>query len=501
MRVLRLAVTAAALLLSFEATAQTTLRIGLAEDPDILDPTMGRTYVGRIVFSAFCDKLFDIDEKLNIVPQLALSYSTSDDGKEMAIKLRPGVKFHDGEPFDAEAAKFSIDRHISFQGSFRKPELATVDHVDVVDPLTIKLVLKTPFSPLIAQLTDRAGMMVSPKAAKEAGDRFGLKPVCAGPYKFVERVQQDRIVGEKFADYWNKDNVFIDRVVFLPIVDATVRLANLKSGGLDLIERVLATDIKEVRADTRLKLSTALELGYFGITINIGNDKNKGPLSQSEKVRQALSLSIDREALTQVVFNGEFVPGNQWVSPEHPYYQKNFPIPKRDIAKAKALLKESGATLPVTVDFMVTKGAENEAVAQVIQSMAAEAGIDMKIRLIEFATSFKQTQAGEFQAFQIGWSGRIDPDGNSYVFLKSGGPQNYSAWSNAAADKALDEARLVTEQAQRQAIYEKLAKLVLDEEPILYIFHRRLLIAHTNKLEGYKQMPDGLVRVIGLKLK
>src|SRR5947208_1347846 len=339
MKTLRWTTTAAAMLLSFQASAQTTLRIGLAEDPDILDPTMARTYVGRIVFSAFCDKLFDIDEKLNIVPQLALSYSTSDDGKEMAIKLRPGVKFHDGEPFDAEAAKFSIDRHISFQGSFRKPELATVDHVDVVDPLTIKLVLKTPFSPLIAQLTDRAGMMVSPKAAKEAGDRFGLKPVCAGPYKFVERVQQDRIVGEKFADYWDKDNVFIDRVVFLPIVDATVRLANLKSGGLDLIERVLATDIKEVRADSRLKLSTALELGYFGITINIGNDKNKGPLSQSEKVRQALSLSIDREAVTQVVFNGEFVPGNQWVSPEHPYYQKTFPVQKRDIAKAKAMLK------------------------------------------------------------------------------------------------------------------------------------------------------------------
>src|SRR5205085_5585084 len=184
MKIVRSAVTAAALLLSFEvgALAETTLRIGIAQDPDILDPSIGRTYVGRIVFSAFCDKLFDIDEKLNIVPQLALSYSTSDDGKEMAIKLRPGVKFHDGEPFDAEAAKFSIDRHISFQGSFRKPELATVDHVDVVDPLTIKLVLKTPFSPLIAQLTDRAGMMVSPKAAKEAGDRFGLKPVCAGPY-------------------------------------------------------------------------------------------------------------------------------------------------------------------------------------------------------------------------------------------------------------------------------------------------------------------------------
>src|ERR1700757_2150261 len=172
MKSLRLAVAALALLVSFGASAfaQTTLRIGIAEDPDILDPSIARTYVGRIVFSAFCDKLFDIDEHLNIVPQLALSYETSADGKARTIKLRRGVKFHDGEPLDAEAAKFSIERHMTLPTSFRKSELSSVDHVDVVDPLTIKLVLKAPFSPLIAQLTDRAGMMVSPRAAREAGD-------------------------------------------------------------------------------------------------------------------------------------------------------------------------------------------------------------------------------------------------------------------------------------------------------------------------------------------
>src|SRR5438132_13085695 len=225
MKIFRLAIAAAAMVLSLGATvqAQTTLRIGIAQDPDALDPSISRTYVGRIVFAAFCDKLFDIDEKLNIVPQLALSHETSADGKEMTIKLRPNVKFHDGEPLDAEAAKFSIERHMTLPTSFRKSELASVDHVEVVDPLTVKLVLKTPYSPLIAQLTDRSGMMVSPKAAKEAGDKFGLHPVCAGPYKFVERVQQDRIVVEKFKDYWNKDNVFIDRVAYLPIVDSTVR--------------------------------------------------------------------------------------------------------------------------------------------------------------------------------------------------------------------------------------------------------------------------------------
>jgi peptide/nickel transport system substrate-binding protein len=503
MSIPRLAAAAAALWLSLATAvcAQTTLRIGLAEDPDVLDPSIARTYVGRIVFASFCDKLFDIDEKLNIVPQLALSHETSADGREVTIKLRGGVKFHDGEPFDAEAAKFSLDRHLTLPTSFRKPELAALDHVDVVDPLTIRLVLKTPFSPLIAQLTDRAGMMVSPKAAKEAGEKFGLHPVCAGPYKFVERVQQDRIVLERFADYWNKDNIFIDRVVFLPIVDSTVRLANLKSGGLDLIERVLATDIRDVRADPRLKLSSALELGYMGLTINVGNDRNKGGLSQSEKVRQALDLSIDRDVVNQVVFNGEFTPGNQWVSPEHPYYQKTYPVPKRDVDRARALLKEAGLPLPISVDLMVPKGPENEAVAQVLQSMAVETGFDLKIRLIEFATSFKQAQAGEFQAFLIGWSGRIDPDGNSYIFLHTKAPQNDGVYSNPQVDKGFEDARLIADPAQRKAIYEKVTGQVLKDEPIIYLYHRKLLIAHTTRLEGYRPMPDGLVRVVGLKLK
>src|ERR1700726_1774702 len=174
MKILRVALTAAALLLSLGAGAQaeTTLRIGLAEDPDILDPTMARTYVGRIVFAAFCDKLFDIDEKLNIVPQLALSHETSADGKEMTIKLRPGVKFHDGEPLDAEAEKFSLEWHLTMTGSFRKPGLPAGGRIEVADPTTIRLILKNPYAPLIAQLTGRAGMMVSPKAAREAGDKF-----------------------------------------------------------------------------------------------------------------------------------------------------------------------------------------------------------------------------------------------------------------------------------------------------------------------------------------
>src|SRR5918994_1536810 len=455
------------------ASAQTTLRIGLAEDPDVLDPSLARTYVGRIVFASLCDKLFDIDEKLNPVPQLALSHDTSDDGKIVTIKLRPNVKFHDGEAMDAEAVKFSLERHMTMHGSFRRPELASVDKVEVVDPLTVRLHLKTPFSPLISQLTDRAGMMVSPKAAKEAGERFGQKPVCAGPYKFVERVPQDRIVVERFADYWDKDKVQIARIVYQPIVDSTVRLANLKSGQLDLIERMLATDIKEVRGNPRLKLATVTEIGYQSITINVGKgEPAKGPLGSDPRVRKALELSIDRDALNQVVYNGEYVVGNQWVSPEHPYYQQKFPTPKRDVAKAKELIKQAGAPTPIAVDYMVPQNPET-----------------------------RQAEDGRYQAYMLNWSGRPDPDGNLYVFHRSKAPQNYGGYSNPEVDAWLDEARTKSGQAERKAIYEKVAEKLLNEGSLIYLFHRRWLIAHTAKLEGLKMLPDGLVRVVGLKLQ
>jgi peptide/nickel transport system substrate-binding protein len=484
------------------AFAQTHLRIGLGDDPDALDPSLSRFYTTRIVFAAICDKLFDIDEKSNIVPQLALGHETSADGKTVTLKLRPGVKFHDGEPFNAEAAKYSLERHLNMKGSFRKPELAAVENVEVTDPLTVKLNLKQPFSPLLAQLTDRAGMMVSPKAAEAAGDKFALKPVCAGPYKFVERVPQDRIMVEKFADYWNKDHVLIDKITYLPIVDSTVRLANLKSGGLDLMERVLATDIKEVRDNPKLRLSKAVSLGWFALLVNMANGpKADNPLGKDARVRRAFELSIDREALNQVVFNGEFMPGNQWVNPQSPYYQQAFPIPKRDIAKAKALMKEAGVTGRVSIDFMLANSPEIRAVGEVLQSMTAEAGFDLKLRVVEAATAFKSAEDGDFQLYENNWSGRIDPDGNSVIYQTCGAPQNLGHYCDKEIDAWHLEARASSDLATRKAAYEKITAKFLAEGWMIFLFHPQYLIAHTERLENFEPMPDGLIRVMDVKLK
>jgi peptide/nickel transport system substrate-binding protein len=484
------------------AHAQSALRIGLAEDPDVLDPTLARTYVGRIVFASICDKLFDIDDKLNVVPQLALGHQTSADGKAVTITLRPGVKFHDGEAFNAEAAKFSLERHLNMQGSFRKAEIAQVEKVEVVDALTIRLLLKAPFAPLIAQLTDRAGMMLSPKAAQALGDKFGTAPVCAGPYKFVERVPQDRIVVERFKDYWDAQRVTIDRIVYRPIQDSTVRLANLKSGQLDLLERLLATDVDEVRKDAKLKLATGTELGYQGLTINVNNgEKSNNPLGKDLKVRQALEFALDREAINQVVFNGLQKTNNQWVSPQNPYYMPKFPTPKRDLAKAKALIKEAGVATPIVVDFMVPNSPESRAVAEVMQSMTAEAGFDLKLRVTEFATSLNEGEKGNYQLYFLAWSGRTDPDGNIYSFASCNGPLNYGKYCDPKVDELLNKARTATSQAERKALYEQAAADILPRGGVIYLYHRTLLFAHTPRLEGFKVMSDGLIRVTDLKLK
>jgi peptide/nickel transport system substrate-binding protein len=503
--------TAAALLIAASLSAssippasaqQSVLRIGLAEDPDVLDPTLGRTYVGRIVFASLCDKLFDIDEKLAVVPQLALSHETAADGLSMTIKLRANVKFHDGETMDAEAVKFSIERHMTLQGSFRRPELASVDKVEVVDPLTVRLVLKQPFAPLLSQLTDRAGMIISPKAAREAGERFGSRPVCAGPYKFVERVQQDRIVVERFADYWNKDQVTIGRIEYRPINDSTVRLANLRAGSLDLIERALATDVPEIRANPRLRLSAGVDLGYQGVTVNIGkSDAAKTAFGQDPRVMQAFSLAIDRAAINQVVFNGAALPGNQWINPNNPYFQSRFPVPQRDVAKARQLLQAAGVRTPVVVDLMVPNNPEVRQVAEILQAMTAEAGFDLKIRVTEFATSLQEAEQGRYQAYMLNWSGRTDPDGNLFIFHGCGQPQNYGGYCNREVDALMQEARAKSDPAARKAIYEQIAEKLLTEGSIVYLYHRPVIIAHTARLDGYRAMPDGLVRVIGLKLR
>jgi peptide/nickel transport system substrate-binding protein len=500
----RILLTAAATaLLSLPALAQqgSVLRIGMAQDADMLDPTLARSYVGRIVFAGLCDKLVDINDKLEIVPQLASGYEWPD-SRTLLLHLRNGVKFHDGTMLDAAAVKYSLERNLTMEGSSRRGELAGLDHVEVVDPTTVRVVLKGPNSPFLAQLTDRSGMVVSPMAAAAAGKDFALHPVCAGPYRFTERVSQDHITLDRFPEYWNAGAIHIDRIIYRPLTDSSVRLANLQAGAIDMDVQQVPSNVDAIKRDAKLKLDVYDGLGYLSITINVANGPHaKTPLGQDARVRKAFELSIDRAALIHVVYNDLFTPIAQAVPPASPFYAVSVPPPGRDIAKAKELLKEAGVKLPVTVNLTVINQPDQVQTGEVIQSMASEAGFDVKLNAMEFATSLDASERGDFEAYLIGWSGRADIDANLYSFVHTGGPPlNPGDYSNKQVDDWLTQAREVTDIAGRRAIYARLAVQLESDLPLIYLFAGKNIVAMSTRVDGFVPVPDGLVRPQGMSI-
>ncbi len=477
-----------------------TVRVGLNEDPDILDPDLGRTYVGRIVFASLCDKLFDITQDLEIIPQLATGYEFAGDNLSLTIDIRDGVMFQDGTMMDAEAVKYNLERSKNFPGSNRASELEQLKSVEVVDKDTVRLNLTQPFAPIVAQLADRAGMMVSPKAAEAEGENFGNAPVCAGPFSFKERVAQDRIVVEQFPDYWDAENINLKQIVFLAIPDTSVRLANLQSGDLEMIERPAPTDLETIRNDPNLTLPSAPSLGYQGLTINLSNPKPlETPLATNPQVREALELALDRNVINQAVFDGEYIVGNQPVPPSSPWYNENYPVPERDVEKAKSLLKEAGFDR-VSFELMVGNSPESVRLGEVIQALGAEAGFDISLRATEFASALDFQEQGDYEVFQIGWSGRIDPDGNIHQYQTCDGSLNETGYCDEEVDTLLNKARAVTDTAERKALYDGAGERYLPNRDVIYLYHSNLFFPHTSALEGFEAYPDGIIRWQGVTL-
>ncbi len=487
-----------------EVKAGGSLVLALAEDPDALDPTLARSLVGREVFVNMCEKLYDIDAGLKIIPQLASALpTTSADGKTVTIPVREGVRFNDGTPFDAAAVKTSLDRHLTLQASARKSELSAVASVQVMDPKTVELTLKAPFAPLTGVLADRAGMVMSPAQLTKLGADFGSNPVCVGPFSFVSRQAGNEIALKKSTEYYDADKVKLDTVTYRVITDANVRLANVRSGDVQVSERIAPTDIAKVQGDSALRLVTGDPLGYQGISINVGNTQGVGkpvgtvntPLGTSKDLRKAFELSLDRDTINTVAFAGQYVPGCFPLPPGSPYLDASLTCPKRDVEQAKKLIAGSGAPTPVPVQLMIGTSPENLRIGQVVQSLAKEAGFDVKVAPTEFASSLDASDAGRFEAFAVGWSGRVDPDGNITDFLLTGGARNISGYSNPEVDAALGQARTSSDMAARKAAYTKALEIAADDNPIIYLYHQRNFLVSTPKVAGIAFYADGLPRL------
>ncbi|MEV4719890.1 ABC transporter substrate-binding protein [Micromonospora noduli] len=480
------------------------LVIALSAEPDALDPTLSRSLYSRYVFQAMCQKLYDVNEQAQVVPQLATALpTTSGDGRTVTIPLRPGVRFADGTAFDSAAVKATLQRHLTNARSARKSELGPIDGVDTPDAQTVVLRLKQPFAPLLGALADRAGMIMSAQALRTLGDDFASAPVCVGPFKFAKRVPQNSIEVVRDPNYYDASKVHLDAISWRILTDASIRAANLRSGDAQVADSVSTQDVASLRQDTAVSVLQSQSLGYQGLTINVGNVDGVGtapkpinrPLAQNAKVRQAFEHAIDRKALVDAVFNGLHAAACSPISPASTFSSPEAQTcPAHDPAKAKQLLAEAGVQTPYTVTMLASNTPDTLRLAQALQSMVKDGGFDLKINPVEYSSLLDEQDRGNFELLQLGWSGRIDPDANITNFVGTGASQNVAGYSNPQLDTLLTQARQAGDVEERRKLYGQAVTLLQQDDALIYLYRQRNLTAVSKQIQGLQVYPDGVIR-------
>ncbi len=471
-----------------------TIKAEINSDVQNLDPMPSTLLVDRQVLYNLYDSLVAIDKDLKIIPSLAESWQTPDP-KTYIFKLRQGVKYHDGTDFNADSVKWNIERYLTDKRSLRGPEIGFVQTVEAMDPYTVKFNLKAPFAPLLASLVDRAGMMVSQKAAEAGGIDFTRKPLGGGTgaFKFVEWVKDDHIALERNANYWKKDASgtalpYLDKVTIRPIVDATVALTNVKTGDVDVSHYLPAKDYASVKAGKEIILQETTGLGYASIALNVRDE----PFNKKE-LRQAFAEAIDRDQLLKTVFFDVGKPAYGAFPPSNFAYDPNFKPYTGHASKAKEYLKAGSKPDGFTCEMKIRSGdPETSQLAQLVKDQVAKAGITMNLIQIDYPTLVADQQAGKYQANLTGWSGRIDPDGNVYNQLHTGTPNNL--YSNPQVDDLLDRARSASDQAQRKEMYQQVQKLVADDAPTVYYQFPLSFMLTRPTIQGMALYPDAIMR-------
>ena len=478
-----------------------TLTFGLENDVSNLDPMLSGLFVDRNIHYAMYDSLVRVDPKGNIIPWLAEKWTTSSDGKTVTFNLRQGVKYHDGTAFDAASVKWNIERYMNTKGSLRTADLASVASVDVVDANTVKFNLKTAFSPLLGALVDRAGMMVSQKVVDAMGADFTLKPFNAGtgPFMLTEAVKNDHYTLVKNPNWWGKDAAgnklpYLDKIIVKPIVDGDVRLTNLRTGQIQLMNGINGKDVPAVKTDPTL---TYQEVGSFSWSSMVPNEA-PGFIFSERRYVKAVAMALDRdEILAKGAAAGVGLVGWGPLSPAHFAYDANFkPWPKADPEGAKKLVAEVGKG-PLEFELLVQSGsAATLQEAQLIQAELAKADIkaNIKTQLFNDIVTLQQ-QHKHLGMTLVGWSGRLDPDGNTYDFVVAGSPNNDSSYTNSKVDDLMKQQRIESDPAKRRDLLQQAQQIYVIDDParVWYQFGVSPLIS-VKALTGMQAYPDRIPR-------
>jgi ABC-type transport system substrate-binding protein len=426
------------------------------------------------------DTLINFDPKtMEPTPGLALSWTTPDP-LSLVLKLRDGVTFQDGTPFNADAVKFNFDRTMA-AGTTTVGLLGSITSVTATDASTVTLKLKQPDSSLLLAFTDLAGMMVSPTAAKASATSLATTPVGTGPYQFVSQAVGSGFIVTRYANYWDKNYIGPTKIEFKVLPDPATEANALKSGQINLAINVDASQVDGLKATADIKTQSSPSFENIPILFNL----KRAPLDNI-KVRQAVNLAVDRKALVSKAEFGfatesvSILPKESWA------YPSALSVPTRDVAGAKKLLTDAGFPNGVKFDIIVQPTAVYQRIATLLQAQLAEAGITLNIIPLDLATNTTAfLTEGKYDSELASFGGRQDPATAYAALYSTTGFLNPQKSVIPGIDAAVAAANSKTTVADRKPALQDLGKIAYDQAVSTVLYQRQLIVSYNKSVTGY----------------
>jgi peptide/nickel transport system substrate-binding protein len=485
------------------ATPPDVLVVGQIAEPKSLDPhAVTAVNDFRILMNIYDGLVRYKDGTLQPEPALAKSWTISDDGLTYTFKLHDGIKFHDGSPFNAEAVKFNFDRMLDEKNPYHDTGpfplaffFSSVDKVTAKDKLTVEFKLKEPYAPFLSNLAYPTGLIVSPAAVKKYGKDFGRHPSGTGAYKFAEWDSNTKVVLTRNDDYWD-GAPSLKSIVFRPITDANTRVAEMLSGGIDMMVEVPPDNVATFQQDSSFKVYEQAGPHVWFLILNA----KEGPFAD-KRVRQAVNYAINKKALVDNVLQGtaEVAAGPTPPAFSWAYNDKLKPYPY-DPDKARKLIKEAGQE-GAELTFYVTEGGSGMLdpvpMGAAIQADLAKVGLKVKIETYEWNTFLGKVNPGlegKADMAEMAWMTN-DPDTLPYLALRTGawpdkGGFNSGYYSNKKVDELLEKARSSTNQAERAKLYKQMQQIVHDDAPWAFIANWKQNAVTSTRVKNFKLQPS-----------
>ena len=495
---LLLPLAAALMLASLQAAAQGAaqgtavrggrLNVGMEGDWPTLDPHGMGTQTDRQVGRAVYDTLLEYNDKGELVPALAESFSISPDALSLKLKLRAGVKFHDGTPFNADAVVFNFKR-LQDPKCRCASDLSVLAEARASGPLEVEFKMKIPAAHFGVLLADVAGMMVSPAAVQKFGKDYGANPVGTGPFVFKEWRRGNFFHAVRNPGYWREGRPYLDEIYFRPMGDEQTRIVALRNGEIDLALVPNPKDVAEVLKDKSLNVIEHPSLGTVFIAFN-----TKSAAFSDARVRRAIAHATDRAAINRAinrdVFKIAHTPFGAGLAP----HEKGEGFRDFDLEKAQALIKEVGKPPKFKLTTVTTPlGIQ---ASQALQQMWRKLGVDVEINQLETTQAVRDFLAGNFDVIFYRFSGGgVDPDLNVYKFFHSKSPQNVVGYSNPEMDKLLEAGRASPKPSTRLDIYTRVNSLLARDVPYNFLYYYTPYMLGGKNLHGVPRAVDGMLRV------